>query len=154
MTDKDPILRVLAVSSGGGHWEQLMLVVASFEGAHVAFANTIDGLAEKSGVSPAYLVADCNRDKIFATVQCALGIFRIIHQEKPDVIISTGAAPGILALAIGKVFGARTIWLDSVANSERLSLSGKFAGKIADLWLTQWRHLATDNGPKYYGSVL
>lgn len=131
-----------------------MLVVGCFDAAHIAFANTIDGLAEKSGVSPAYLITDCNRDKIFATMKCAIDIFRVIRKERPHVIISTGAAPGILALAIGKILGAQTIWLDSVANSERLSLSGKFAGKIADLWLTQWRHLATDNGPKYYGSVL
>lgn len=147
-------LRVLAVSSGGGHWEQLMLVVGCFEDATVVYANTIDGLAEKSGVSPSYLISDCNRDKIGANIRCIQDTFRIIRRERPDIIISTGAAPGIIALAVGKFFGAKTIWLDSVANSERLSLSGKIAGKIADLWLTQWSHLATDKGPKYFGSVL
>ncbi len=131
-----------------------MLVVGSFEDADIAYANTIDGLAEKSGVSPAYLVTDCNRDKPMANVRCATDILRIIRRERPNLIISTGAAPGIIALVIGKLFGAKTIWLDSVANSERLSLSGKFAGRIADVWLTQWSHLAADKGPKYFGSVL
>ena len=131
-----------------------MLVVGSFDDARIIYANTIDGLAEKSGVAPAYVVTDCNRDKPMANIRCAQDILRIIRRERPHIVISTGAAPGIIALAIGKLYGAKTIWLDSVANSERLSLSGKLAGRIADLWLTQWSHLATDKGPKYFGSVL
>ena len=147
-------LHILAISSGGGHWEQLMLVLESFDDATFAYANTIDGLAEKSGVSPAYIVRDCNRDDMMQNLRCALDVLKIIWKERPDIIISTGAAPGIIALALGKLFGAKTIWLDSVANSEKLSLSGKLAGKIADLWLTQWSHLASERGPKYFGSVL
>lgn len=154
MSQKHGKLKVLAISSSGGHWEQLMLVVGCFAGDDIVYANTLDGLAQKSGVSPAYLVMDCNRDRVMDNLRCASQVFSIIRKEKPDVIISTGAAPGIIALMIGKLMGARTIWLDSVANSERLSLSGKMAGRIADLWLTQWAHLATKNGPQYFGSVL
>ena len=33
-------------------------------------------------------------------------------------------------------------------------LSGQLAGRFADLWLTQWRHLARPGGPNYIGSVL
>lgn len=131
-----------------------MLVVAGFDDAHIVYANTIDGLAEKSGVSPAHVVTDCNRDKPMANVKSAWDVFRIIRTQRPDIVISTGAAPGLIALVIGKLFGAKTIWLDSVANSEQLSLSGKMAGKIADLWLTQWSHLSTPKGPTYFGSVL
>jgi UDP-N-acetylglucosamine:LPS N-acetylglucosamine transferase len=81
-------------------------------------------------------------------------LFKIIRYERPNFIISTGAAPGVIALAVGKLFGARTIWLDSIANTEKLSLSGKIAGKFVDLWLTQWEHLSSDRGPKFWGSVL
>lgn len=147
-------IKVLAISSGGGHWEQLMLVVDCFAEDDVVYANTLEGLAEKSGVSPYYIVPDCNRDRLLDNLRCARRIFGIIRREQPDVIVSTGAAPGIIALSIGKVVGARTIWIDSVANSERLSLSGKIASRIADLCLTQWAHLAGKNGPQYYGSVL
>jgi exopolysaccharide biosynthesis glucuronosyltransferase PssD len=49
--------------------------------------------------------------------------------------------------------------VDSIANAERLSLSGSKVEKCADLWLTQWEHLSKiDNTkakyPKYKGSVL
>lgn len=70
------------------------------------------------------------------------------------MIISTGAAPGYFALRMGKWFRARTVWVDSIANVEELSLSGARAGRHADLWLTQWEHLAQPGGPEYRGSVL
>ena len=54
----------------------------------------------------------------------------------------------------GKLLGAKTIWVDSIANAQELSLSGKRAGKFADLWLTQWQELSNKNGPQYGGSVL
>jgi UDP-N-acetylglucosamine:LPS N-acetylglucosamine transferase len=78
----------------------------------------------------------------------------ILLRERPDVIISTGAAPGYFALRLGKWFGARTIWVDSIANVEKLSLSGQRVGKYADLWLTQWPHLARPEGPYFMGGVL
>jgi hypothetical protein len=79
----------------------------------------------------------------------------IILRERPDVIISTGAAPGYFALWIGRrLLGARTIWIDSIANVDRLSLAGAKAGRVADLWLTQWPHLAKPGGPAFAGAVL
>jgi hypothetical protein len=52
------------------------------------------------------------------------------------------------------MIGAKTIWLDSMANVECLSLSGQKIKGHADLWLTQWDHLAAPGGPQYAGSVL
>jgi hypothetical protein len=49
---------------------------------------------------------------------------------------------------------ARTIWIDSIANVERLSSSGAQARRVADVWLTQWEHLARPEGPEYWGAVL
>jgi hypothetical protein len=51
------------------------------------------------------------------------------------------------------MLGARTVWLDSIANVEILSRAGRLAGPIADLWLTQWPHLASEEGPHCAGSV-
>jgi hypothetical protein len=68
--------------------------------------------------------------------------------------VSTGAAPGYFALRFGKLLGSRTIWIDSLANVERLSKAGLLAGKYADLWLTQWPELAQPGGPEYAGQVI
>ncbi len=69
-------------------------------------------------------------------------------------MISTGALPGYMALRLGKLLGANTIWVDSIANVEELSESGRRIGNHADLWLTQWQHLAKPEGPEFRGSVI
>ncbi len=73
---------------------------------------------------------------------------------RPDIVVSTGAAPGYFALRFGKILGARTIWVDSLANVDTLSRAGQMAGKFADLWLTQWPDLASTEGPEYAGQVI
>jgi hypothetical protein len=49
--------------------------------------------------------------------------------------------------------GARTVWLDSVANIEQMSMSGMMVRRYSKLWLTQWSHLAKDDGPEFAGKV-
>lgn len=146
--------KILAVSSGGGHWEQLQIISASFSGHEVFYANTIDGLAEKSGIRGATVLTDCNRDRPLDNLKSAWESFNLVRRLRPDFVVSTGAAPGLFALLFGKLFGARTIWVDSIANSERLSMSGKLAGWFVDLHVTQWEHLAQDGRLSYMGSIL
>ena len=146
--------RVLAVSSSGGHWEQLMLLRDSFDGCDVQYAATMAGLGERSGVGSTHIVPDFNATRPVKTMMSLMAVAKVVRKVRPHVVVSTGAAPGLVAILVGRALGARTIWIDSVANVERLSLSGRMAGRIADLWITQWRHLARPRGPIYHGAVL
>jgi len=145
--------KVLAVASGGGHWVQLMRLRPAFEGMSVEFIGTNDAYAKEVGKA-IHTVRDANMwDKVSLAImflQVALKVIKV----RPDVIVTTGAAPGFAALLFGKMIGARTIWIDSIANSETMSSSGRHARRVADLWLTQWEHLVTPQGPHYLGSVL
>jgi UDP-N-acetylglucosamine:LPS N-acetylglucosamine transferase len=145
--------KVLAVASSGGHWVQLRRLVPAFAAHEVAYLTTDAG--HRAEVAPARLhtVRDGNRSNKAALVVSACKIAWVIARERPDVVLSTGAAPGYLALRLGKLAGARTIWIDSVANVEELSLSGRMASAQADLCLTQWPHLA-DGRVHYEGAVL
>lgn len=100
------------------------------------------------------VVNDATRWNKVALLRLAWRLFRILRTIRPQAIITTGAAPGYLALRMGRRFGARTIWLDSVANVEELSLSGRRVGPHCDLWLTQWASLERPEGPKFRGAVL
>ena len=147
--------KILAVSSGGGHWVQLRRVQAAFEAFDASYATVhADYEADVPARARFYVLRDATRWDRWALVVLLLQIVRILLRERPDVVISTGAAPGYFALRIGKMLGAKTIWLDSIANVEEVSLSGRRIAKHADLWLTQWPHLATKDGPTYLGSVL
>lgn len=146
--------RVLAVSSGGGHWVQLMRLLPAFDDCDIAFVTVNEAYRIQLSGHRFYTVNDATRWNKIGLIRMALRLAWIILKERPNVIVSTGAAPGFLAIRFGKLLGARTIWLDSIANVERLSLSGERIGKYADLWLTQWPHLASINGPRFEGAVL
>ena len=144
---------MLAVASSGGHWAQLRRLQPAFEGYDVAYLTTDPGY--RSEVTPArfYTVNDANRWSSLALLRSALRILWVVIRERPSVVVSTGAAPGYLAIRVGKALGARTVWIDSVANVEELSLSGRMVRRKADLCLTQWPHLAADR-VQYRGTVL
>ena len=146
--------RVLAIASGGGHWQQLMLMRPAFEGHDVLYLTTLPGLPEAFGAAPSRIVPDCNRDRPWQAARCAAAIGAQVARHRPHVVISTGALPGVIALGLGRAARARTIWVDSVANAEEMSMSGRLARRVADLWLSQWPEVAEASGAQYAGAVL
>lgn len=145
--------RVLAVASGGGHWVQLLRLRPAFENSDVIYMTTNAAYARDVG-DGVVTVTDANLKQKWRLLRMFCGVLVHIARLRPDVIVSTGAAPGFAAVFFGRLFGARTIWIDSIANSEQLSVCGKFVGRYADIWLTQWSHLSHPGGPDYWGGVL
>jgi UDP-N-acetylglucosamine:LPS N-acetylglucosamine transferase len=149
-----PCVKVLAVASAGGHWVQLLRLLPAFQSSTVVFVTTDAACQEEVSPSRLHVVMDASRWSKLALVAMAFQVLLILLKEWPDYVVSTGAAPGYFALRLGRLVGARTVWVDSIANVDELSLSGRMVGKYADLWLTQWPHLATQRGPYYTGTVL
>lgn len=146
--------RVLAIASAGGHWQQLMLLRPAYAHHDVVYLTTLAGLAQEFDAHPAHVVADCNRN---APVRACISLLQIgwrMLRVRPHVVISTGALPGVIALALGRTMGARTIWVDSVANAEVLSASGRLARRFAHTRLSQWPDVAAQEGAEYAGSIL
>ncbi len=133
---------------------QLLRLRPAFADHEVVFVTVNSECSEQVKNARFYRVNDATRWNKFGLLQLVCRLFWIMLRERPDVIVTTGASPGYLGLVLGKVFRARTIWLDSMANVDQLSLSGEWAGRHADLWLTQWPELARENGPYYAGAVL
>lgn len=146
--------RILAIASGGGHWQQLMLMRDGFSHHDVTYVTTLPGLPEQFGVTPARIVPDCNRNEKLNMIRSGFALVWAVAAIRPHVVISTGALPGVMALALGRVMGARTIWVDSVANAEEMSMSGRLARRVAHLWMSQWAHVAEAEGADYAGAVL
>lgn len=149
-----PPRNILAVSSGGGHWSELLRIAPALSGHCVTWVTTGE---EYEGTAPpgAFLaVRDASRWNKMGLAVLLAQIARIVARVRPEIVITTGAAPGYLAIRLGKLAGAATIWIDSIANASELSLSGRRALRHADLCLTQWEHLSAPGGPSFLGSVL
>jgi UDP-N-acetylglucosamine:LPS N-acetylglucosamine transferase len=149
-------VKVMAVCSGGGHWIEMHRIAPALAGLDVVFVST-DAVPPQSELGGAryHRVRNATRRDRLGFAVMTWQIARLVRRERPDVVITTGAAPGLVALAIAKAtLGSRTIWIDSIAAGERLSMSGRLARPVADAWLTQWAHLARPGGPEHWGSVL
>lgn len=145
---------ILAASSGGGHWEELMLLKPAFEGRQVHYVTTDSKIAEYHGVYSASVVIDCNQNQPLKSIVCLIMAIRVILKVRPEVVISTGAAPGFFCIFAGRLLGARTLWIDSFANGEELSMCGRLSKSVAHECWTQWDHLSLGTRPAYRGSIL
>jgi len=143
-----PRKKVLAIASKGGHWTELRRIAPALEGCDVLWACTDITMSAEVASGRFTTVPDANRWQKLRLLWCALRIALLVLKERPDVVISTGAAPGYFALRVASLIGRRTLWLDSVANAEELSMSGQKAAAFATLALTQWPELGEALPPR------
>jgi len=147
--------RILAIASGGGHWVELQRIKAAFDGLNVAYASVYPDYAADVPGHRFYSFRDVSRRDRFGFFVLAFQVLRILILERPQVVVTTGSLPCCITLIFAKyLFGAKTMWIDSIANVQHLSTSGKLAGRFVDVWLTQWPQLAAKPGPSYWGAVL
>lgn len=62
----------------------------------------------------------------------------IIYQSKPDLVVSTGASLAVPFIFASKLFGIRTVFIESITRAKVLSLSGKLVYYVADDFYVQW----------------
>jgi UDP-N-acetylglucosamine:LPS N-acetylglucosamine transferase len=149
-------LKICLAASAGGHLTQLLKLAQSWEGHDVFFVTTGNAVAnELQKRGKVYIVGECNRSMPLKTLRILWRCLKIVRKERPDVILSTGAAAGCMLCFLGKLCGAQVIWMDSITNTEKLSLSGRMVRHIANLFLVQWPQLAAKyKNVEYVGSVI
>ncbi|KAF5057784.1 Oligosaccharide biosynthesis protein Alg14 like protein [anaerobic digester metagenome] len=147
-------IKILAIASSGGHWIQLLRLLPAFDGQDIIFVSTHKGNQAQAEGHKFYAVTDATRWEKLKLIKMAFEVRRIIANENPDVIISTGAAPGLMAIIWGWMKNKKTIWIDSIANVDRISMSGRIAKPFSRLHLTQWDHLADNKSTFFKGTVI
>ncbi len=145
--------RILAIASGGGHFVQLLRLRAAWDGHRVTYATVHAASAVDVAPAPLLTFRDVSRADWWRLPLTLWDVVVILLKVRPQVIITTGALPPLLALALVKPFGVRTLWIDSIANSEVLSGSGGHAGRVASQVVTQWPQLV-EPAVDHWGSVL
>ncbi len=146
--------KILAVASGGGHWVQLLCLESSFDGHDVVYASVEENYRSQVNGAKFNVLTDANMREPLNLLLLIFESFVLVLKEKPDIVITTGAAVGVFPLIFSKILGARTVWVDSIANTARLSLSARLARCSCDLMLTQWEHLSDKGSIEYVGSIL
>ncbi|MFV0427003.1 MAG: UDP-N-acetylglucosamine--LPS N-acetylglucosamine transferase [Beutenbergiaceae bacterium] len=66
---------------------------------------------------------------------------RVLARERPDVVLSTGAAIALPFFILAHWYGARTVYLEPVDRITSAGLAGRLAYPWTDLFLVQWESM-------------
>lgn len=145
--------KVMAVASIGGHWVQLLRIARPMEEFYdMVYVSTHPKCATMVEGRKFHRTDDFSRSDAWKLIPSFFKALKTILQENPDAIITTGAAPGLVYMIAGKLLGRKTIWIDSIANAEHMSASGRVASKFVSRSYTQWKDLAVGK-IRYAGNV-
>lgn len=152
--------KLLLVCSSGGHLFELLSVSDLWnsgaqprERAWVCF-ETADAVSLLEGERVHWAHFPTNRN--------VLNLWRnwrlskpILEEERPDVVISTGAGVAVPFLLRARKMGIPTIYIESIARTEDLSTSGKLLHGRVDRFLVQWPELlAKHPDTEFLGRIL
>ena len=63
---------------------------------------------------------------------------KVLKKEKPDVIISSGAAVAVPFFYIGKLMGAKTVYIEVFDRIDKPTMTGRMVYPIVDKFIVQW----------------
>jgi UDP-N-acetylglucosamine transferase subunit ALG13 len=133
-------MKLLIVSSCGGHLTEVRALAGAFDGQEVAYVlNDVVPLREGMEGRTRF-IAHSERDwRLLRNVREA---WKILRAESPDVILSTGAGPVVPFAWIGRLLGIPTVFVETFTRVNRPSLSARLVYPVAARFLFQWPALA------------
>lgn len=146
--------KLIALASGGGHWVQLLRLRPAFEGFETIFVSMAEDYRDQVPGSRYHTVPDAHRFDLKSFVPVFLRAIAIMLRERPQAVVTTGSAPMLAFILLGRLMGCRTLWIDSIANAERMSSSGRLAKRLAHRCISQWPDVAAREGVACWGRVI
>jgi len=140
--------KVLFIASTGGHLSELLQLKSMFKkyDFHIITEKTKSNLhlKEKYPKRVNYLVYGTRSNMLIYPFKLIYNCFKSLFlylKVRPKVIITTGAHSAGPMCCIGKIFGSKIIYIETFANSETKSVTGKLVYKFADLFIVQWEDM-------------
>ena len=137
MNDKE--LKVCLVGSSGGHLTHLYMLKPFWKNKN-RFCVTFDkedakSLLENEKVYPCYYPTNRSIKALIKNLKVA---YKVLKKEKPDLIISSGAAVAVPFFYIGKIMGAKLIYIEVFDRLDKPTMTGRMVYPITDKFIVQW----------------
>lgn len=133
------MMKVCLVSSSGGHLAHLYMLKPFWHNKDhfwVTFdkedANT---LLEGERMYSCYYPTNRSLKALAINTRIA---WKVLRKEKPSLIISSGAAVSVPFFYIGKMLGAKLIYIEVFDRIDKPTMSGKMVYPVADKFIVQW----------------
>ncbi len=135
-------IKVGLVGSSGGHLTHLYMLKEFWEDKD-RFWVTFDkedarSLLKGERFYPAYYPSNRSIKALIINTYRAI---KILIKERPDLIVSSGAAPAIPFFWLGKLFGAKTIYIEVFDRIDKPTISGKICYPVADKFIVEWEEM-------------
>ena len=135
-------MKIALVGSSGGHLTHLYLLKKFWENEDrfwVTFDKTdAKSILKEERFYPCYYPTNRN---VKNTIKNTILAFKILRKEKPDLIISSGAAVAVPFFWLGKLFGAKTVYIEILDRIDKPTLTGKLVYPVTDKFIVQWEEL-------------
>lgn len=150
--------KVMFISSTGGHLSELLQLSSLFEKVDYYIVTEKDKstkyLKSKHKGRVNFLIFG-TKDHFLSYpfkffINCLLTIY-IFLKIKPAIIITTGTHTAVPMCYLGKLFRKKIIFIETFANSETKTLSGRMVYPIADLFIVQWKNMLKEYPKAIYG---
>ncbi|CAM3898019.1 UDP-N-acetylglucosamine--LPS N-acetylglucosamine transferase [Nocardioides marinus] len=132
-------MKVLLVCSSGGHLAQLMALRPwwSQHQRHWVTFDTADAVSKLDGESVSWAHHPTTRNVKNLVLNTGLAV-RTMARERPDVVVTTGAAVAVPFVWLHRPFGAASVYLEVFDRIETRTLTGRLCRPATDLFLVQW----------------
>lgn len=135
-------IKVCLVGSSGGHLTHLYMLKPFGENKERFWA-TFDkedarSLLKGEKLYPVYYPSNRSIKALIINTHRAI---KILKKERPDLIISSGAAPAIPFFWIGKLMGAKTIYIEVFDRIDKPTISGKICYPVVDKFIVEWEEM-------------
>jgi beta-1,4-N-acetylglucosaminyltransferase len=157
VTGLQPGVKLCVGASSGGHTNELMrlLEAATWWPAPAVAVTTLEILRPQfEELGPTTVIGEAHRYKPWAAVGVFVNAFRFAWKERPDVMVTTGSLPLAMVAFFVKIFGGKVVWIDSIAQMEKLSMSGSVVRRFADRCYAQWPQVADQHDNVTYAGEL
>ena len=148
-------MKICFVGSSGGHLTHLYMLKPSWHDKERFWA-TFDkedarSLLAGEKIYPVYYPSNRSLKALFINTFRAI---KILCKERPDLIISSGAAPAIPFFWIGKLMGAKTIYIEVFDRIDKPTIAGKLCYPVTDRFIVQWEEMKqVYKKAEYLGSI-
>ena len=137
-------VKVCLVGSSGGHLAHLYMLKKYWQDKD-HFWVTFDkedarSLLEGEKMYPAYYPSNRSLKALIINTYRAV---KILIKEKPTMIITTGAAPAIPFFYLGKLIGAKTVYIEVFDRIDKPTISGKLCYPVTDRFFVEWEEMKT-----------
>ncbi len=140
--------KVLFISSTGGHLSEMLQLKSMFDkyDYHIITEKTKNNLSltKKYKGKVSFLLYGTKHNMLTYPFISLINIIKSFHyyiKYKPKYIITTGAHTCVPICLIGHFFGSKIIYIETFANMETKTMTGKILYKFADKFIVQWKDM-------------